>query len=798
MRNSDAVNSGSGAAEQDGGRPEKLSPKDISACHFARLVVVFALITLLPKQLCAGGNVGVPDPAPTVKTDEVDRYVTFAKAYGYIRYFYPGDRAAGVDWDKFAYYGVAHLSDSSSRNFRDDLTSLFLQIAPDIRIHGTNEKSGTFATSTESPQNLKPVYWQHLGDGDGSIGYPYKSMRVNRPANVLPQSTNDFGAISMNLPVEEILGKELRLTGRILANSVYTGTPSLIILVKEKGKDAKRLSSQGQPVSADGWLPHSTTAKIPDSVERITIYAQSITLAGSVRFDDLSWAVKNGQEWQVQELVNFNTMNEAAFNQAWKTFAPTQDIKLSGNKNEKWVDFSRAKGEVKEVDPLFPVTLEKSEWLTKPIGRGLSLTFPLVIHAPAVNDRFSLGGKGDNPLAARLEAIPATSLKAENVNCRLANIIILWNKLQHFHPDNPMTTSQWGIQLKKAITQTLRDETLEGHRKTLTQMIAPINDSHMTLYYSSIVMEEFYLPLQWERIEKEIVITRVFDDTLPISPGDIVTHVNGITAETYWKQASSSVIGATESRKQSKIMDESLKGRKGSVVHVKLAGHEQQIKLERELSEFEFSRHLKQTKGLSQYSQIEPGIYYVDLTEISWEDLQSHLPELAGAKAVIFDVRGYPSWETHQIVSYFIREPVSQMKYGVPRISFPDRAEMEFSYAAGEILKPRQPYIGARKIFLTDGRAISYSEDFLNLVSYYELAEIVGQPTAGTTGNVNMAYLFGGLSTPWTGMRVLRQDGIPFNGTGVAPDYYVEKSIKGVAEGRDEYIEYVLKSLLEL
>ncbi len=62
--------------------------------------------------------------ARELKTNEVDKYFSFARTYGYIRYFYPGDEAASIDWDKFAYYGASYLGDSSSGKFKDDMESL--------------------------------------------------------------------------------------------------------------------------------------------------------------------------------------------------------------------------------------------------------------------------------------------------------------------------------------------------------------------------------------------------------------------------------------------------------------------------------------------------------------------------------------------------------------------------------------------------------------------------------------------------------------------------------------------------
>ncbi|MEX2232990.1 MAG: S41 family peptidase [Cyclobacteriaceae bacterium] len=71
----------------------------------------------------------------------------------------------------------------------------------------------------------------------------------------------------------------------------------------------------------------------------------------------------------------------------------------------------------------------------------------------------------------------------------------------------------------------------------------------------------------------------------------------------------------------------------------------------------------------------------------------------------------------------------------------------------------------------------------------YDLATIIGQPSAGTNGNVNMFQLPGGYRISWTGMKVLKHDGSQLHGVGILPDVYVEKTIKGVRQNQDEFLD---------
>jgi len=51
----------------------------------------------------------------------------------------------------------------------------------------------------------------------------------------------------------------------------------------------------------------------------------------------------------------------------------------------------------------------------------------------------------------------------------------------------------------------------------------------------------------------------------------------------------------------------------------------------------------------------------------------------------------------------------------------------------------------------------------------------------------------GGYILSWTGMRVLRHDGTRHHGVGISPTHPVSRTIKGIAEGRDEVLEKALE-----
>jgi C-terminal processing protease CtpA/Prc len=129
-------------------------------------------------------------------------------------------------------------------------------------------------------------------------------------------------------------------------------------------------------------------------------------------------------------------------------------------------------------------------------------------------------------------------------------------------------------------------------------------------------------------------------------------------------------------------------------------------------------------------------------------------------------------------------------------VTRPDGADVNFQRSEWNLI-PRAPHLGAPRVFITDGRAISYAESVMGIVEHYRLAEIVGAATAGTNGNVNPFRLPGGYHISWTGMKVLKHDGSRHHGVGIQPTVPVSRTVAGVAAGRDELLERAITAVQE-
>ena len=66
---------------------------------------------------------------------EVDNAVAFARLYGVVRYFYPSDASASLDWNRFAIHGAKQVRGArDTKALQATLQGLFGPLGPGIEI----------------------------------------------------------------------------------------------------------------------------------------------------------------------------------------------------------------------------------------------------------------------------------------------------------------------------------------------------------------------------------------------------------------------------------------------------------------------------------------------------------------------------------------------------------------------------------------------------------------------------------------------------------------------------------------
>jgi C-terminal processing protease CtpA/Prc len=413
------------------------------------------------------------------------------------------------------------------------------------------------------------------------------------------------------------------------------------------------------------------------------------------------------------------------------------------------------------------------------LGRGVKALVPLVVFADAA-------GKTVPRAAAPAEAgqpVPAGFYSGNDRATRIAGVAIAWNVFRHFYPYFDVVKTDWDAVLPWALREAASDRNGREFQTTLQRIVAELHDGHGRVGYNGgMAMGRIDAMAEW--IDGKYIVTNAKNE---LKPGDEIVAINGTPALQVLTDAEKLISAATPQWKRSRSIVEALMGPLDQVCTLTIrppgASAASEIKLPYAPMR---SSMPSDSRPAEVATELEPGIWYFDLTRGQDKDFDAVLPKLATAEGIVFDMRGYPRVSPGWF-QYVTKSPMRSAQWHVPLVDRPGK--MVFEREGEWNITPKEPYLNAKKIFLTNGGAISYAESTMGIVENYKLGEIVGEATAGTNGNVDPFDLPGGYSLTWTGMKVLKHDGTQHHGVGIAPTVPVHRTQAGVAAGRDEVLE---------
>ncbi len=375
------------------------------------------------------------------------------------------------------------------------------------------------------------------------------------------------------------------------------------------------------------------------------------------------------------------------------------------------------------------------------------------------------------------------------LSLRIGNIINFYNLIKYFYPYWDEVEVNWEVELQDALHRCFMDSTAMNHLVTIQKFSAPLNDGHVNFHSSE--SQIYRPPIITEIVEGKLVVVNDVEaqSELLIKRGDLITHINGQEFYECYNEVYSRISASTEGYKHYIAGRKIMEGAYGSEVELRINNVDHSFR--RSINSYK-----TEEANIASIRYIEDSILYIDLSQSSFKNFEKNLPRLQRTNDIILDLRGYPNDNNWKILQHFITEDTSMNWMQVPQRTRPYDIDSFNYYGFG--IEPKQPHLSAKNVvLLTNGKAISQAESIIAYFKRYDVATIVGQPTAGTNGEVIQVNLLGGYSTLFTGMRVTKHDGSQLHGIGILPDVYVESAIEGVTQGIDEYIERAIKIINE-
>lgn len=378
----------------------------------------------------------------------------------------------------------------------------------------------------------------------------------------------------------------------------------------------------------------------------------------------------------------------------------------------------------------------------------------------------------------------------------------------------------WDKEIKNAIPKIQASENIVQYYQILQELVALLNDGHTFIMPPREEMESSDHPAQeMQMIESKIIITRTGDSEeiieQKITPGLEVIEINGFSARGYLDDNFVRYYsGGTTHWGEAFGLSRFLEGPKNSVVNLNLRG------LDGRSKNVELTRNSKMKNGenfnyqiydfhpLVERKTIDDGIIYFKLSTFIFEQIvedfhkELDLLDLDKIKGMILDIRhnmGGNSDFAFKILSRLIDKPIEAAKWKtrkyLPAFRSWGRPE-EWYEDSMEIVQPSpEKRFSGPLIILTGHNTVSAAEDFLVPLKFSKRAKIVGDITAGSTGNPITLQLPGGYMFRICSKRDTFPDGEEFVGIGIEPDIKVKITQKDVYENRDRVLDKAVEMI---
>jgi C-terminal processing protease CtpA/Prc len=728
------------------------------------------------------------EPARPLTPRGLDNLVAFTRLLGYVRFFHPSDQAAAADWDKLALAGVQAAEKAAGpEELARSLEGFFRPLAPTVRVYPTSgPRPATPAELAPAVGDAEAVYWEHTGVKLGDKPSIHDSRRVG----TRPAAPAEGGGIIQELDAAPYRGKRLVLRASARAEVSGSNRAELRLITYRRGGGAPIPPGKAEITSGD-WQSYEAAVDVPADAAGLAVVL-GLASEGRVFWDDFSLEspgvpsrLMNGGFEEGDGLFGWDLAGSDK--RAGYQVAASDDHPKSGDRS-LLLSWSK---------PDRPGAPSPGEPLAVDLGGGVSALVPIALYKDGQGTLPHVGSEVKPPSPEKPEGFKPTG---DDRATRLADVALAWNVFQHFYPYFDVVQSDWPAELRKALTTAATDKDGQAFVGTLRRMVAALKDGHGNAYQTA-QGEVGHLPLLWDWVEDQLVVTRISEEAGGLRPGDVILTLDGKPARDVLMAEEETSSGATEQWRRWRTLQRMLignrkadtKGSQGDSVRIEarhLDGETVTATLSKSLQAWGPGSLVEDRP--EKIAEVRPGIFYVDIDRINDEDFEGAVDRLAAAKGIVFDLRGYPGNLSTVVLAHLTDKPVKSAHWTVPIVSRPDRQGWEWDFSDWSV-QPKAPRFKAKVAFLTDGRAISYAETYMGIVESYKLAEIVGSPTAGTNGNINPFSLPGGYGAVWTGMRVLKHDGSQHHGIGIQPTVPVSRTVKGVAAGRDELLEKAIE-----
>ncbi len=393
---------------------------------------------------------------------------------------------------------------------------------------------------------------------------------------------------------------------------------------------------------------------------------------------------------------------------------------------------------------------------------------------------------------------------------RIAGFLHLWHEVKYnFAFFDQVPDLNWDRTRLRYLPLVKQDQSDEEYYRLLQRCLAMLHDGHTQVFLSE---PQDHPLIRVQMAEGKVLIADVAavpdPGETPLKPGLEIARIDGRpVAEVLARDVYPYISASTEQDRDRRACSRLLSGLAGSRVTLTVEDLDATV---REVTMTRVDRRripwFAAGRDLVEYRDVADGIVYVALNSFGSDrvirQFDDIFDKIRQAKGLVLDVRengGGSSSNGYAIIGRLIKEPLTASVWKTRQYmpAYQAWGEKEKWYTGKPSwVHPRgnNPYLGPVVVLIGPG-TVSAAEDFLLPLRTGKRAALIGQKTAGTTGQPLMVDLPGGRRARICAKRDSYPDGTEFVGVGVIPDIEVNPTREDITVGRDAALAKAIEFL---
>jgi C-terminal processing protease CtpA/Prc len=378
-------------------------------------------------------------------------------------------------------------------------------------------------------------------------------------------------------------------------------------------------------------------------------------------------------------------------------------------------------------------------------------------------------------------------------------IFRFWNMIEYWFAYRDLVDEDWDVVLRDTLVRAAAPLDHTAFQRELMRFVARADDGHANLLDQPAVRQpagECQLPVSLRYLEGQFVVEALLADDAAahmFRAGDVMVELDGRDVTGIANEVRDFYGASNESARMNAIAVNLTRGRCGAVpVLVRRAAGVQFEARRVATATLRLDDTTRNDRAGATLQMLSPDVAYLKLSSVQAGDVRGYIERAADAKALIVDIRNYPSaYVVYALGNLLIERATPFAAISIASLSNPGA----FHFRARTVLHPEKPRFGGRVLILVDETSVSMSEFTAMALRATPRAQIVGAQTAGADGDVSRIPMPGGFNAAISGIGIFYPDRRRTQQVGVALDVECRNTIAGLREGRDETLDCALREL---